>query len=499
VVILSHGTLTLEHLDGHTILVILIGGEDLAALARDGSTTRDQRSHDTTNSLDTVGKRGNINDKEIISALLTSEKTSLNSSTKGNSLIGVDTLVELLAVEEVLDELLNTRDTSGTTNKNDIIDILLAHLLVLKNLTDGLEALLEQIHAKLFETSTSKRGAEVLTIEEVLELDTILVTVGKSTLHTLGLTAETLNGTLVLASILTSLLLEDSKHVLDDTLIEISTTKMGITISSKNLVNSAIGALVKSKKRHIIGTTTKIGNKNVLLLAGLALIITESDSGSGRLVDHTEDIETSDATSILSGETLRISEVSGASDDSVLNRLVEVILSGTLHLLKDHSGDLLRRVDLLLLLVSDLDERLVILLDDLVREELQITLNLLILPSTTNQTLDLKDGVLRVLDELVDSSFTDEDLVVSETDDRGSDTVTLAVGDNLDTLTLLKGCHHTESGTQIDTDSWALGELLTLVGCGGRLFLSHGHCYKQCHCHNKQLLHLFQDFLFELL
>jgi len=165
-VILGHGTLTLEHLDGHTILVILISGEHLATLAGDGSTTRNKRSHDTTDSLNTVSQRSHINNKKVVSTLLTSKKTSLDSCTESDSLIGVDTLVEFLAVEEILDELLNTRDTSGTTHKNNIIDLFLPHLLILQNLTDGLKALLEKIHAKLLKASTGKWGAEILTMEK---------------------------------------------------------------------------------------------------------------------------------------------------------------------------------------------------------------------------------------------------------------------------------------------------------------------------------------------
>ena len=62
----------------------------------------DESSHDTTSSLNTEGKGGNI--KKILSLLrgvAADENGSLECGTIGNSLIRVDALVGLLAVEEV--------------------------------------------------------------------------------------------------------------------------------------------------------------------------------------------------------------------------------------------------------------------------------------------------------------------------------------------------------------------------------------------------------------
>jgi hypothetical protein len=45
----------------------------------------------------------------------TTEDTTLNSSTVGNSFIWVDTSVWFFTVEEIFDELLNFWDSCGTT------------------------------------------------------------------------------------------------------------------------------------------------------------------------------------------------------------------------------------------------------------------------------------------------------------------------------------------------------------------------------------------------
>ncbi len=49
-------------------------------------------------------------------------KTYLNSCAIGNSLIGVDGLAEVLAVEEVLQQLLHLGNASGASHKHDLMD-----------------------------------------------------------------------------------------------------------------------------------------------------------------------------------------------------------------------------------------------------------------------------------------------------------------------------------------------------------------------------------------
>jgi hypothetical protein len=53
------------------------------------------------------------------------ENTTLDSGTVGSDLIWVDTLGRLLAAEVLLEELLDLGNTSGTTNKDNLVDVLL--------------------------------------------------------------------------------------------------------------------------------------------------------------------------------------------------------------------------------------------------------------------------------------------------------------------------------------------------------------------------------------
>jgi len=92
VVVLCHLTLTLVNLDQHAWLVVGVRGEGLLLLGRDASVAGNEHSHYTTSGLDALGKRGDIEEKEVLHlfAALSAEDCSLNGGTVGDGLIGVD-------------------------------------------------------------------------------------------------------------------------------------------------------------------------------------------------------------------------------------------------------------------------------------------------------------------------------------------------------------------------------------------------------------------------
>ena len=107
------------------------------------------------------------------------------------------------------------------------------------------------------------------------------------------------------------LALDLGTEVLDEVVIEILTTKMGVTSGGLNLEDATkdmsdqggggvkkceklVGStprsclLVKSKERNIEGTSSKIEDENVLL--GSLVVKTEGDGSGGRLIDDTENL-----------------------------------------------------------------------------------------------------------------------------------------------------------------------------------------------------------------
>ena len=68
-----------------------------------------------------MGEGNDIEEKQVLDllGLFTIENGSLDGGTIGNGLIGVDGSVELLAVEEVGEHLLDLGDTGRTADKDD--------------------------------------------------------------------------------------------------------------------------------------------------------------------------------------------------------------------------------------------------------------------------------------------------------------------------------------------------------------------------------------------
>jgi hypothetical protein len=243
---------------------------------------------------------------------------------------GISYLLELLAIEEVAQELLDTGNTGGTTDKDDLINLVLRDARVLENLLDGVEGAGEGLGVKVLETGTGDGGVEVLTIEERVDLNGSLGSVGEGTLSTLASSAETTEGTGITGHILAGLALELLLEVLEEVGIEILTTQVSVTSGSLDGEDTTLDV----QQGHIEGTTTEIVDEDVTLLLGLSSTETVSDSGSGRLVNDTENVETSDGTGILGSLTLVVVEVSGHSDNGLLNLLAELGLSNFLHLFR---------------------------------------------------------------------------------------------------------------------------------------------------------------------
>lgn len=49
-------------------------------------------------------------------------------------------LLELLAVKEVAEELLDTGDTGGATDEHDLVNLALVHVGILEDLLDGVQS-----------------------------------------------------------------------------------------------------------------------------------------------------------------------------------------------------------------------------------------------------------------------------------------------------------------------------------------------------------------------
>lgn len=93
-------------------------------------------------------------------------------------------------------------------------------------------------------------------------------------------------------------------HILvDDALVEILTTEMGVTSSRKNLKD----ALVDGQERHIKSTTAKVVHNDLAL--AIRLVKTVGDGSRSGLVDDTQNVQASNNAGILSSLALVVVEV----------------------------------------------------------------------------------------------------------------------------------------------------------------------------------------------
>merc|ERR1719223_45054 len=195
VAVLGHGAFALEHLNQHGLLVVLVCGENLVLLSGDNRVAVDELRHDTADSLDTHGEWADVKQQNRVGLLaaLTRQHTTLNSGTVRDGLVGVDTLVRLLAVEEVLQQLLHLRDASGAADQDELVNLILTHVTVLHDLVNRAERLAEEVVAELFEAGAGERLGQILAIVQRLDLDTNLVAGRQGALGLLDLAAELLD------------------------------------------------------------------------------------------------------------------------------------------------------------------------------------------------------------------------------------------------------------------------------------------------------------------
>ena len=472
VVVLDEGTLTFEDGNGDGGLLVLVGGEGLGLLGGDNCSAGNDLGHNSSYGLNSEGQGSHIDEEDVLGSFtgLSSEDTALDGSTESDSLIGVNTSVGFLAVEEVLHELLDLGDSGRSTDEHDLINLTLLHVGVVEDLLHGLESLLEKVGAEFFESGTGDGLLEIDAVDEALDVDLDLDDGGEISLGLLNLGLQLLEGADVLLDVDSVLLLEDLAEMVGESLIEIFSAQVSVTSGGNNLEHST----VDGQEGHIESATTEIEHDDVLLAS--LLVHAVSDSGGGGLIDNSEHLKSGDGTGILGGQTLGVVEIGGHGDDSVLDLLGEVRLSDILHLGEDHGGDLLGREGFLAHAGHiDGDVRLATLGDDIVREPLGISLHFLVVELAADQSLNDIDGPLRVDVSLIFGGLTNKALLVVEGNVGRSNSVSLLVRDDLDAA-VLENADARVRGSKIDSDDVSVDNALLL---GLNLFFSEGRRSKE--------------------
>merc|ERR1719319_2172894 len=379
-------------------------------------------------------------EKQVADCLagVSGEDSGLNGGSVGDGFVGVDGLVELFAVEEVLEKLLDLGDPGGAANQDQVINARLIHLGVTHGLLYGLQGALEQVGAKLLEPGPGDGGVEINSLEQRINLDVGLSGGGKGSLRALTRRAKTTERPLIPLLVLLVLPLELLDEVIDQPVVEVLTPQMGVSGGGLDLEDAFLEG------------------EDIALGCALLFVEAIGDGCGCGLVDDTENIQARDDASIFGGLALRVIEVCGDCDYGILDSVPKVSLSRFLHLCQNHRGDLLRGEDLLFVLVVDLQLGLPCHVDDCEGPVLHVALHVGVAEVSTNEPLGVEDGVGGIDGHLVLGGITNQTLGVSEGHITGGGPVTLVVGDNFN-LSVLKDADAGVCCSEIDTDSAFLG------------------------------------------
>ena len=230
---------------------------------------------------------------------------------------------------------------------------------------------------------------------------------------------QTLHSHRIFCQIRTFVIFEFLYQPVNDYLVEIITTQVGITISRKYFKHTT----TKFKDRDIECTTTKVEYSNLHIF--VSLIKTISQSSSCRFVHNTFHFQTCNLTSFFSSLTLWVWEVCRNGDNSFCNFLSQIILGCFLHLLQDHSWNFLRSIKTS---VNIYTRSIIVTFHYFIRNTSSFLLYLI--PSFTHETLDRENSTLRISDCLTFCRITYFTFAtVDKCNDRWSSTFTFTVCD----------------------------------------------------------------------
>ena len=169
------------------------------------------------------------------------------------------------------------------------MNVILLEACVLENLFDRFHSLLEQVHVQLLEFGPGQRLREVISVLEGFNFNPSGLLRGQSPLGLLNLPLQFAHSPEVTGNVSTGLLLVKFDEVVNDTVVEVLSPKVGITSGSQDLKHTVIDG----EQGDIKGSTTEIVDD--YLRFATPLVETVGDGGSGRLVDDTKDVETGDS------------------------------------------------------------------------------------------------------------------------------------------------------------------------------------------------------------
>ena len=334
-----HLPLSLHDVDLDGGLVVHCGGEHLGLLGGDGGVPLDERGCDSSEGLDGEGQRGDVEQEDVLD--VSGQDCSLDGRTHGYALHGVDTVLDL-GSDDALHEVLDDGHPGGSSDHDDLVDLVVGEACIPHCLLDGSAAPLHDGGDEFLEFGTGDGLHQVLgsgcVCGDERQVDLGLHGGGELDLGLLACLPDTYPGGVVLSEIDSGLVLELLDDEAGECFIHIGSSESGVSGGGHDLEHS----VVEVHDGDIEGSSSEVEDQDLLGLS--CFVESVGQCGGGGLVDDTDDVESCDGSGVLGRLPLVVVEVGGDGDDRFLDFLADECLCVLLDLSEDEGGDLLGSV-----------------------------------------------------------------------------------------------------------------------------------------------------------
>ncbi|ETE72736.1 hypothetical protein L345_01432, partial [Ophiophagus hannah] len=240
--------------------------------------------------------------------------------------------------------------------------------------------------------------------------------------------AEPSNCSLIASNVTLMLALEFLHKVTHHAIVKVLPTQVGISSSRFHFKD----AIFNGQNGNIKCATTQVKDQYILLTCSAPFFIQTIGNGSSRrLINDAQYVETCNGTCIFGGLTLGVIEVCRYSNYSTLDFATQVSLGYFLHFGQYHRGNFFRKEVLGVTLVLDLHLGLPSFAHHTERPVLHIGLHRRVIEFAANETLGIKDGIVRIHSHLILGCISDKPFSVRKGNVARCSAVALVVGDNL--------------------------------------------------------------------
>ena len=421
----GHRPLALQHMDVHRCLAVCGRGEDLTLSHGDGGVALDEGRSHAAQGLQAQRQRRHVQQQHVLD--LAAQHARLQASSHRYHLVGVDSLVGLLAAAEPSHQVLDHGHTGSAAHQHDLFDIASVEASVGHSLLEGDATALHQVLSQLLQLGPGQLHLEVLGARSIGgdegQVDLGLHHRGKLNLGLLRCFLKPLQSLAIPAQVYALILLELVGDVVCYSLIPVIAAQESVAAGGLDLHH----ALAHLQDGDIESAAAQVEDQDGLQL----LLVQPVGQGRGcRLVDDAQYIESSDPASVLGGLALGVVEVGRHRDHRLPHLLAQVGLSVPLQLLQDHGRDLLGSIGL----ARDRNVDASIArwpFHDLVGQYLLSFFHLWVIVSPPHQALDGEDGVVGVDSGLALGHLAHQSLArLGESHHRGAEPSPLSGGDN---------------------------------------------------------------------